>query len=254
MPAKCSINDIKENKIKNIKPIVPSLNFPLTRRGNRSFKKIINKTAYIPTSLKKKILLLDNKKKPVNPKGKAVKKDTAKKSNSLADGRLLSFIVNAKKEIIPTTNPPIKESPGKYGNNKKIKGLKKLELGFKIIKNILAPKKENITVIIAMLNTLSVDTSFLKSTKSSLVIRYKLNKNMRIHSNKTSIKKCINYSKTKIIPLMISTKTPATVITLPTPKISASPPAIITGKKETAPTKAYKKPNILPLISSFVST
>lgn len=114
-----------------------------------------------------------------------------KKSNKRAVGVFPSFFVNKKKVAIPPINPPVRLSPGKYGNNKKTNGFKKLELGCKITNKILEIIKENIPAKKAILKMLSKDTSFRSKTKSSLDIRYKENKNIKKQISNTKIKNCI---------------------------------------------------------------
>ena len=130
--------------------------------------------------------------------GRTLSKDTEKKSNKRSVGIFLSLLQNTKILISPPKTAPTKESPGKYGNKKKTKELKKLELGLDTTKKSRDPRRENIAVINAMLKIFSIETSRLRNTKSSLLKRYKLNKKMTKQSIKTIMKNCIFSTQFKI--------------------------------------------------------
>lgn len=147
------------------------------------------------------------------------------------------------KNNTPPATAPKRESPGKYGKSKKTKGFKKSELGFKITYKIRDEVKETANATKDMLKTTSNVTSFLIKTKSSRVKTKSAKRKIKKQSKITRINKCIIFyakTKKKILTMIIITPTPVT--TVPTPIISASPPARTTGKNDTTPVKAFNNP------------
>ena len=118
-----------EKHIKNIKVIVPSLSFPLSRLGKRNLRKIMNKIKYATAGTPRfmaDVSFSENAREPTNPRGKEIKNAMEKKSAILPIGSGSFFLAKNRIKVPAPSTPPKRDKPGKYGKTKKTNTLAKM--------------------------------------------------------------------------------------------------------------------------------